>query len=405
VLVRVGGDVSEAALLGDTAPSGVPALDDAFGGIYWGDNVVWEVEEGSTVAPFYEAIAAAAAGYESATFVTLSRDPAEVAAQLPGVRVVDARPATAIHQPGALLEAIRRLCSGGGRDLILLDSLNAMARSWGSENALRFFTRTCPMLLELAAVAYWEFTPSAHPAAVRREIEEITQCVIAVGEGRLRINKAEGRRPGVQGTVFRLRFEGGRPELEPAPAAARLGAALLALRVNRGLSQSELARLAGVSPSAISQAERGQRGLSLETLLELTGRLGITLDELLRGEVAPGYRLARRHDPRERDPSRPLPLLDDPAAGLRAYLVRIPPRVSVSPQIVHTGVQLVAVGSGLVQVVLTTGRPVVREGETILVEHSRVTSWRNLGEREATLFWVLRDELGPIAPRAAPAGR
>ena len=397
MLVRVAGHVAEAALLGDTASSGVPALDDAFGGIYWGDNVVWAVEEGSSAAPFYEAIAKTAAAYELAAFVAVDRDPAEIQARLPGLRVLDARPGTAIHQPGALLEGVRRVCTPGGRDLILFDSLNAMAASWGSENSLRFFTRTCPMLLELAAVAYWEFTPSAHPAAVRREIEEITQCVISVGDGRLRINKAEGRRAGAQGTVFRLRLDDGRPELEPAPAAARLGAALLALRVNRGLSQSKLARLAGVSPSAISQAERGQRGLSLETLLELTGRLGITLDELLRGEIAPGYRLARRHDPLEREDGRPLPLLDDPAAGLRAYLVRVAPRATVTPSIAHNGVELVAVASGLVQVVLTTGRPVVREGETILVEHSRVISWRNLGDREAMLFWILRDELGPVA--------
>ena len=65
-----------------------------------------------------------------------------------------------------------------------------------------------------------------------------------------------------------------------------------------GSAQSELAQLAGVSASAISQAERGQRGLSLQTLLDLSARLDITIDELLRGEVAPGYRLARRDDPR-----------------------------------------------------------------------------------------------------------
>jgi transcriptional regulator with XRE-family HTH domain len=267
-----------------------------------------------------------------------------------------------------------------------------MAASWGAESARAFFTRTCPMLLELSAIAYWSYAPSAHPAATRRDIEETTQCILALADGRLRIGKAEGRPPGVQGSVFRYRVDGdGRPALERAPAAARLGAALLALRTNRGLSQTALARLAGVSPSAISQAERGQRGLSLETLLELTGNVGITLDELLRGEVAPGYRLARRHDPLERVSGRPLPLLDDPATDLRAYLVRIAPGATASPGFAHKGIELVAVAQGLVQAILPTGRPVLREGETLLVEHSRVESWRNLSDREATLFWILRD--------------
>jgi quercetin dioxygenase-like cupin family protein len=144
----------------------------------------------------------------------------------------------------------------------------------------------------------------------------------------------------------------------------------------------------------VSQAERGQRGLSLETLLELSGKLNLTLDELLRGEVAPGYRLGRRHDPHERAEGRVLPLLDDPAAGIRAFVVRIPPGASASPPSGHKGTELVAVGSGLVQVSMGSGRSVLRSGETLLAERTGVTGWRNLSDREAMVFWILRDELG-----------
>ena len=390
-------------LVSDAASSGIPELDAALGGVYWGDNVVWQVDEGARVDAFYAAIAATASGSHRATFVTASRAPAAVEADFPGVTVVDARPSTPLAQPGPLLASITQMCQPGRRDVILFESLDAFADRWGEKTAVRFFTRTCPMLLELSAIAYWAFTPSLHPATTRREIEDTTQCVIALGDARLRIAKAEGRASGVQGSVFRYRVDERLPRLEPAPAAARLGAALLALRTNRGLSQTELARLAGVSPSAISQAERGQRGLSLETLLELTARLGITLDELLRGEIAPGYRLGRRHDPLEHVEGRALALLDDPATGLRSYLVRLAPRAAGAPPFAHKGVEMVAVAQGLVQVVLPTGRPVLREGETLLVEHSRVASWRNLGDRQATLFWILRDETGPVAPAASVA--
>src|SRR6185312_14111897 len=112
---------------------------------------------------------------------------------------------------------------------------------------------------------------------------------IVVGEGRLRISKAEGRPPGAQGQLFRYSVKDGGLQLQPAQAAARVGAALRAYRLRRDLSQSDLARLAGVSPSAISQVERGERGLSLETLMALSGRLNVTLDELLGGEVTPDY--------------------------------------------------------------------------------------------------------------------
>ena len=140
----------------------------------------------------------------------------------------------------------------------------------------------------------------------------------------------------------------------------------------------------------------GQRGLSLETLLTLTARLEITLDELLRGDVAPGYRLGRRHDPLELAESKLLPLLDNPEAGVRAYVVRLPPGGSGSPGILHKGVEVVAVASGLVQVVLPTGRPVLRAGETLLAERSGVASWRNLSDHEAMLFWILRDDTRAI---------
>ena len=55
--------------------------------------------------------------------------------------------------------------------------------------------------------------------------------------------------------------------------------------------------------------------------------------------------------------------------------------------------------AGLVQVVLPTGRPVSRPGESLLVEQNGVLSWRNVGEDNALLFCILRDD--PV-PDAAP---
>ena len=144
----------------------------------------------------------------------------------------------------------------------------------------------------------------------------------------------------------------------------------------------------------LSQAERGKRGLSLETLLELTGNLNMSIDELLRGEVVAGYRLGRRDHPRTRridDARQPLPLLDDPASGLRAYLVHLPPRQTGSPHLAHKGTELVAVANGLVQIVLANGRLVLRRGEVLLIDATTIEGWRNLGPSEATLFWILRD--------------
>lgn len=374
-----------------TASTGIPELDQALGGLYWGDNVVLDADDASDAEPFLRAAASEAALYEERAFVTLGREPDELETSYPGLEVIDARPGGGLAQPRPLLDAIIRRCSTPARHLLVFDSLEAMSDAWGRETAKRFFASACPHLLGLGAIAYWSFVAARHTPALRSEIEGITQCVLAVGEGRLRIVKAEGRPVGVEGGVFRYRLEDGRPVLEAAPAAARLGSALRALRSSRRLSQRDLAQLAGVSASAISQAERGRRGLSLETLLDLAAKLHVTLDDLLGGEASAGYRLARRDDPRRAEIDRPVPLFDDPRAGLRAYVVRVSPGATATPDFAHKGVELVAVATGLVQVLLDGRRPVLRRGEALIADETGVSGWRNLTDHEAIVFWVLHD--------------
>ena len=375
-----------------TSPStGVPALDTALDGLYWGDNVVWFPDRTETATPFFAAIANLAPDYDQAAYVTLTRSPDDVRTLFPGVKVIDARPGSAVAGANQLLDAIKRLFVTPGRALLLFDPLEQMSERWGTDIASTFFTRCCPFLLEVGAIAYWSLSRGENLEALRRDIEDVTQCILVLRDGRLRIAKAEGRPVGVQGSVYHYRESDAGPELTKAPAAARLGAALRAVRDQRQLSQTALAQLAGVSPSAISQAERGQRGLSLETLLTLTAKLNITIDELLRGHISPGYRLGRRDDPSAPPVGIPMPLLDDPEAGLRVYLVRLAPNAFTTPNISHKGTEMVAVIAGLVQVQLTSGQPVLRQGEAMLADRSGIRGWRNLAQRPAALFWVIRD--------------
>ena len=296
------------------ATSGLPELDAVLGGVYWGDNVVWEPDGSSSVEPFYRAVSHDTEGYHYAGYITLDRSPESIRELYPALEVIDARPGAEFARPTDLLAAIRQRCRRFERDLLLFDSLEGMAAAWGADVARRFYTRCCPLLLDLGAVAYWSMGRRL-PAAVRRGVESVAQCVISVTPDRVRIAKAEGRPPRVEGTVLRYQLEDGVPVLKDAPMITRLGAALRSVRSERGLTQTELAQLAGISPSAVSQAELGRRGLAFETLLDLTAKLGISMDDLIRGQTRPGYRLARRHDPTRRGDNRPLPLLDDPGSG------------------------------------------------------------------------------------------
>jgi transcriptional regulator with XRE-family HTH domain len=373
------------------ASTGVADLDRALHGLYWGDNVVFEPDSADAAVPFFAAIAEHSEVYDHAAYVTLTLEPEKINRDYPSLGVIDARPHTPLAGAGALLNEVRRRSKPQARTLLVFDPLDDMAARWGTDMARRFFTRCCPMLLEVGAIAYWSLSQGERFEPLRRDVEDVTQCVLVVRDGRLRIAKAEGRPVGVQGSVYHYKLADGKPELTQAPAAARLGGALRAVRMQRQLSQAQLAQLADVSASAISQAERGQRGLSLETLLTLTANLHITVDELLRGHVSPGYRLGRRDDPAAAPTGTPIPLLDDPEAGLRAYLVRLAPGATATPNIDHKGTELVAVIGGLVQVQLTSGRPVLRQGEALLADRSSIRGWRNIAQRPAALFWVIRD--------------
>ncbi|MDX6571093.1 MAG: hypothetical protein QOC86_249, partial [Gaiellales bacterium] len=84
-------------------------------------------------------------------------------------------------------------------------------------------------------------------------------------------------------------------------------------------------------------------------------------------------------------------LLDDPGVGLRVFLARLPPRAAGEPDERHKGVEGVAVANGLVQIELGERRAALRAGEALVAEASSITAWRNVGESEAMLFWILRD--------------
>jgi len=380
------------SMANESTGTGVAELDRALDGLYWGDNVVW-VWEGSEPHQelFYDAIAQRRDDFGAAGYVAVSSDPAEITARWPWIEIIDARDGTRTASPRQLLEAAHQFCTRAPRPLLLFDSLAPLADRWGMRIASGFFGHCCPMLLDLGAIAYWSVPGANSYRSMHREIEQVTQCIIVVGEGRLRISKAEGRPPGAQGQMFRYSVKDGELQLQPAQAAARVGAALRAYRMRRELSQSDLARLAGVSPSAISQVERGERGLSLETLMALSSRLNVTLDELLGGEVTPDYRIGRRHGLGNAPAGSIVPLLNDAEAGMRAYLVSLPRSATVEAPFAHKGAELVGVVSGLVQVLLSSGRPVLRRGETLLASRRGIDGWRNMGEGDAQCLWVLRD--------------
>lgn len=66
----------------------------------------------------------------------------------------------------------------------------------------------------------------------------------------------------------------------------RFGKMLRQARLSRGLSQSELARMCGLKPSAISHFETGRREPCLSNFRLLKEKLQVTADSLLEESTA-----------------------------------------------------------------------------------------------------------------------
>ena len=367
------------------ASTGLDALDVVLGGLYWGDNVVWQLDSAAPE-PFYAAIAHRG-DFLARKFVSLT--PSARPPDGGELEVIRAGPGSPLERPADLLREIHRLCQRGDRRLILFESLDSMVRVWGASSTRGFFARCCPLLLDVGAIAYWSMSARESPVALRDTVESVTQCVLRVDERSVRIAKAEGRDQGVRGTVLHWHEENGLPVLELADVSARVATSLRALRRARALSQHELAQVAGVTASAISQAERGERGLSLATLVRLSSALGLTVDDLLHGEDPEVYRIGRRSDDAQRGSERVVTLLGDASSEMRVDLVHLGPRETGRPAHQQTGRGIVLVAMGLVQVHIASQTPALRSGEVLVAASDRVEAWRNVGQTEALFFWVV----------------
>lgn len=67
-----------------------------------------------------------------------------------------------------------------------------------------------------------------------------------------------------------------------------LGPRIAALRRRAGLSQAELARKLGVSPSAVGMYEQGRREPSAQMLVTMADAFGVSTDYLLTGKPRSG---------------------------------------------------------------------------------------------------------------------
>jgi transcriptional regulator with XRE-family HTH domain len=412
--------------------TGIDPLDELLGGLGVGDNVVWQAADPADIEPFVHALLATARGTTPLAYLSLRLPPATVLDRFhdvwdtqrfilldgwtdgPHAAPDPARGAAAGSSPPALtrrlrdpadmeqvnreLAAIEDELGPGAR--YVFDDLTTMQRLWGPEPALALFLRCCPRLYEQRTVAYWLVERDAHPPTFRSQLADITQVVVDLnpvptepGEQTLQVVKADGHPADVTGRSLRY-VVGDHGEVEvlgSAPGArAQIGQQVRAQRIAAGLSQAELARRIGVSPSALSQVERGRHGLSGETLTRLWAALGIPFGPT-GSPASPPYRLARRGAHQPLAPGTGIhgeTVLHEPS-GLAMHVLTFAAAGSGRRPFETKQPELLLVLDGVLELQLGQTTHTLQQGDAILLTSQPVTGWRNPAEEPARVLWLL----------------
>jgi transcriptional regulator with XRE-family HTH domain len=289
---------------------------------------------------------------------------------------------------------------------LVFESVTGMQEVWGGEeHLLNFYSHSCPRLYELNTIAYWIMERRAHSPRLRAHISQVAQVVISLeikrGTTSLTVIKAEKRdlenlhKPHNYWVKdLTITFD----EEKRTARGVDLGLRLKELRAKRGLSQTELAKLVGVTPSTISQVESNLIYPSLPALLKMAEVLAIDVSsffqetsEVKKRLVFPGAEAVEVRFSELPEGSVTAKLLTpvdfDPKA--EPYLIEIPPNKSVSSHFfIHKGEEIGYLLSGKLNVKLEKAAYTLRSGDVIYLTSEMPTEWKNPGPSAAKLLWI-----------------
>ena len=421
--------------------SGIPELDRLMGDLYIGDNVLWYEDSGSFSSVFcLNFIKETLTRERPLVYVTFDRSPKNLVsflgsqAESQNLTVLDCFtngkgnrsevfnkfyekdgalwPYKVIKvndpaNPDHVGEAIYGLHGTLSGDVhFILDSLTGMQSLWGGEEeVIQFYGKTCPRLYELDTIAYWLVEKGAHSNKLKANINKIAQVAIDLsvrrGKSSLKIFKAEKRSSKFLNEHHEYLCEGSdiifetQGQLKPR---FDIGAKIRSIRLMRGISQKELAKQTGVTPSTISQVEKSLIYPSVPALCRIAENLSVEVATLFKehGERDNVYvypvesrsvtSLTKTiKDNAEADLLIP-PEIDTPA---EVTLLRIRPGKKLAGHFfAHKGPELGYLLSGQLEMKVENQSHEVNPGDTIYLQKETPGSWSNISEQVAELLWV-----------------
>ncbi len=289
----------------------------------------------------------------------------------------------------------------------VFESLTGMQELWGGEdNMARFYSHSCPRLYELNTVAYWIMEKKAHSPRLRAQVNQIAQVVIELavkrGTTTLTVLKAEGRTIPALGDPVVYWIDGSQVVFaQDVRGSDRVGIGrrLRHLRTQRGLSQTELARLVGVTPSSISQVESQMIYPSIPALMKMAEVLHVPVASFFAEEsvadASPVFGEADAPVIKTMGPSGLMTRIRalipwDSAARILPYVIEMDPGSFTAAHFFRSkGPEVGYVLSGTVIFRMENKTFTAQKGDVISLTSTIPLEWRNPGPEHARLFWVV----------------
>ena len=300
--------------------SGIKSLDNLIESLHIGDNVVWEVDAGTSFDVFVQNfIRQSFENEQKVIYVSFNRSPQSILNEIGKVlspehftlidcftsgkgkndnaflkfydsprrinvvRIVNPR---SIEEFTQKLTGIEDGLPPGAR--YVFDSLTGMQDLWGDENdTYRFFTYMCPRLFDLDTVAYWILEKDAHSQKFKANLRHITQVVFDLYKRRdslfIKALKLAGRqdREAFKPHLYEI-TDGDISITQPKKELSTdIGSRVKDLRMRLGMSQRDLAEKVELTASFVSQLENNQISPSLNSFLQICNVLGVNPGDFL----------------------------------------------------------------------------------------------------------------------------
>lgn len=182
---------------------------------------------------------------------------------------------------------------------------------------------------------------------------------------------------------------------------AEVGTRIKRVRDQKGMTLRDVARRAGVSPTLISDIERGKTSPTIKSLAKISSALDETIVTFIQESPATSVTHTDRDNQVSMISSRgdiEMTTLSGGISGSRIDVVRVSygPRYERKRPLVHEGEKCAYVLKGAIEVEIDDKRYTVRAGETIHFDGRLPHRVRNPRRSVAEVIWVATPKLATL---------